>query len=409
MITVEDKKKCCGCSACLSVCTQNCITMAYDAEGFAYPCVDLDKCKKCRSCIKVCPYNNTKMLEVKESSLCLGVQVKDSTQRKECTSGGFVDLLIRELFEDGVKIFGCLYDKNMDVIHRLAVSNEDLDLFRGSKYVQSNLRRTFSEVKQSIKKGEACFFVGTGCQIRGLKNYIGDSDKLFTVDLLCLGVSSQSLFRGWLSFLEKKYEKKVVNVQFRNKKYGYSVPNVVVVFDDDTLLEQKYDSRVYSKLFFNYYNVRPSCYECKFREEPRCSDITVGDFYDIGQYSQQMDNDTGVTKIWIHSDKGKSIVSRLMPKLNYVQIGGLCSNCVGGKKIKYSCPSDRVNFFEDAKNMSFESLVCKWQPKSVLDDVLGVIRKFICVLPFSSSINKLLVKRRTNRFKKKVERANFRK
>lgn len=36
MIRIEDKKKCCGCTACYSVCPVDAIDMVEDNEGFLY-------------------------------------------------------------------------------------------------------------------------------------------------------------------------------------------------------------------------------------------------------------------------------------------------------------------------------------------------------------------------------------
>ena len=37
MINIEDKKQCCGCSACVQRCPKQCIVMKEDEEGFLYP------------------------------------------------------------------------------------------------------------------------------------------------------------------------------------------------------------------------------------------------------------------------------------------------------------------------------------------------------------------------------------
>lgn len=49
------KEKCCGCTACYSVCPVEAINMKYDKEGFAYPKIDKDKCIGCLKCMGVCP------------------------------------------------------------------------------------------------------------------------------------------------------------------------------------------------------------------------------------------------------------------------------------------------------------------------------------------------------------------
>lgn len=50
-----NKKKCCGCSACMAVCPRKAITMVEDIEGFLYPKIDEEKCVMCNRCIYVCP------------------------------------------------------------------------------------------------------------------------------------------------------------------------------------------------------------------------------------------------------------------------------------------------------------------------------------------------------------------
>ena len=55
MINIEDKKECCGCSACVQRCPKQCIVMKEDEEGFLYPVVDKEVCIDCGLCEQVCP------------------------------------------------------------------------------------------------------------------------------------------------------------------------------------------------------------------------------------------------------------------------------------------------------------------------------------------------------------------
>ena len=55
MIQILDKSQCCGCTACVSICPKQCITMREDEEGFLYPVVDSSHCIDCNLCKKVCP------------------------------------------------------------------------------------------------------------------------------------------------------------------------------------------------------------------------------------------------------------------------------------------------------------------------------------------------------------------
>ena len=54
-ILYEQKKDCCGCSACYACCPVKAIQMKSDNEGFQYTIIDEKKCIRCLQCIKVCP------------------------------------------------------------------------------------------------------------------------------------------------------------------------------------------------------------------------------------------------------------------------------------------------------------------------------------------------------------------
>lgn len=87
MIQITDKTKCCGCTACYSVCPKKCITMKPDFEGFLYPEIDIDFCINCGVCESVCPFHNLRGSEEKKS-LFAAVQYKDDSKRRTSTAGG---------------------------------------------------------------------------------------------------------------------------------------------------------------------------------------------------------------------------------------------------------------------------------------------------------------------------------
>lgn len=55
-----EKKECCGCGACESVCPSDAIIMKTDEEGFEYPHINKQKCIKCLKCERVCAFSNAK-------------------------------------------------------------------------------------------------------------------------------------------------------------------------------------------------------------------------------------------------------------------------------------------------------------------------------------------------------------
>src|SRR5665811_106139 len=48
------EQECYGCSACLNVCTEGCIAMVPDEEGFLRPVVNNEECTDCGLCLSVC-------------------------------------------------------------------------------------------------------------------------------------------------------------------------------------------------------------------------------------------------------------------------------------------------------------------------------------------------------------------
>ena len=55
-----DKRSCCGCAACYSVCPVDAIRMEPDEKGFPYPRIDAEKCIRCQKCIRICAFKKDK-------------------------------------------------------------------------------------------------------------------------------------------------------------------------------------------------------------------------------------------------------------------------------------------------------------------------------------------------------------
>lgn len=406
MIQITDKAKCCGCTACASACPKHCISMLCDEEGFLYPLVDSRNCVDCGICERVCPYNNLKKGQSEiQSSVYVGVQHKDENKRIQSTAGGAFTLLAEHIIDQGGVVYAACYE-NMVVCHKQVRNKNDLENFRGSKYVQSDLRDVFKEVKKAIEGNTTVLFVGTPCQIYGLKSYVGEKEKLYTIDLLCLGVSSPGLFAKWIDYLGTKYKDSVENVQFRNKHYGYSTPNVRVYFSGHKPMDQTYDTRVHANLFFRHYNVRPACYECEFRDKPRISDFTIGDFTDIMKVDKTLDDDKGTTKLWIHTEKGKILFNDVYSNARVCIVSEKTSNMVGGPKKQMEIPLRRQEFFDDAEKMDYLSFVMKWQPKTIKSELIGVLRPVINHLPFKTALFKQMRLIKARKYEKQVKKIN---
>lgn len=218
-----DKNKCCGCRACEQICPKKCIKMIEDDEGFMYPDIDKENCIKCGLCKKVCPMINNEKIKQKEKKKVYRLIANDKELVRKSSSGGAFSLLVEEILKknsnEKYKIYGCTLGEDFIARH-LGVDNiGKIAKFRKSKYVQSDLEKSYSNIKRELKDGNVVIFTGTPCQVAGLKNFIEkeNAQNLYTIDLICHGVPSPMVLRQYLKQLEKKNNSKLKEFNFRER------------------------------------------------------------------------------------------------------------------------------------------------------------------------------------------------
>ena len=203
MISIKDKKKCCGCSACVQRCPKQCINFREDNEGFRYPYIDTDKCINCGLCEKVCPIINQYNEKV-PTKVYAAINTNEKI-RMQSSSGGIFTYIATKVIEEKGVVFGARFDKNWEVKHDFTENIEGLSAFRGSKYMQSRIEDNYLKVEKFLKDGRKVLFSGTPCQIAGLKRYLKKNyENLLTIDIICHGVPSPKIWRLYLNEIYKK-------------------------------------------------------------------------------------------------------------------------------------------------------------------------------------------------------------
>ena len=175
MIEITDKTKCMGCHACYNRCPVQAIEMVEDEKGFKYPQVNKEKCINCGLCEKVCPILN--QVKVENKPVAYAVKNLEEEIRKQSSSGGMFTLLAESILNDVGVVFGAAFDENWKLKHTYVENIEGLQIFRGSKYLQSTIGDTYAKVKEFLDSGRKVMFTGTPCQIEGLKAYLGKHMK----------------------------------------------------------------------------------------------------------------------------------------------------------------------------------------------------------------------------------------
>lgn len=162
--------KCCGCSACVSICPYHAIKMEDDREGFRYPFVDMLKCSQCGLCQSVCPERRTDKQEYCNGEAYAAFNV-NKDERDESSSGGLFILLAKEIIRMSGVVYAAAFDSKLKVVHQRCVNEIELTRFVGSKYVQSNIEGCYKQIADDLKKQKNVLFVGTPCQVKSIDNY----------------------------------------------------------------------------------------------------------------------------------------------------------------------------------------------------------------------------------------------
>lgn len=344
MINIIDKHDCCGCEACMQACPKRCISLERDKEGFLYPIVNTNICVECGVCERVCPVINTG-----EQTFPLQVWAarnEDEEIRRQSSSGGIATKLAEKIIDEGGVVFGVIMTEQCEAIHTFTETKAGLEAFRGSKYIQSRVGESFKQAKEFLKAGRKVLFIGTPCQISGLKHFLRkDYSTLYTVDFICHGVPSPGVFKWYIQEEANKYVSarkgrknsvsfspihsipkgdiqlpeglKVVDIHFRDKREGWKKYSFVLQLAEASADGKKntvsFSSNVSENIFLKGFcsdlYLRPSCHKCPVRSYRSGSDLTIADFWGQEYMFPEFDNDTGTSCVIVKTTKGQTLFS----------------------------------------------------------------------------------------------------
>ena len=395
MIEILNKSQCCGCAACQQVCPKGCITMKPDEEGFLYPKVDKAACVDCHLCEKVCPILNVEPAVERPQEGYI-VQHRDEQVLRQSTSGGAFSAIASWVIEHGGVVFGAAYDADFVIHHTWVEQVEELRRFRNSKYAQSEIRNSFKEAKAFLDKGRMVLFSGTPCQLEGLLKFLRKKyENLLTVDVVCRACPSPLVFKKYLEMQKNKFGSTFSNVMFRDKHYGYAYSSMSIETDEGLQYHEGIDTDPYLRAFFSEISVRPSCVDCKFRKRYRETDFTIWDCFDIAEYSKELNNDKGATKVLAHTDKAKALMPKMKDIMTIVTANPKRMLKMEGANeidITLTVHPLRQKFFEDINNMPPQEAFEKYFPIRFRNKMEKHIRILTYKLGIYGLIKKLYVR-----------------
>lgn len=384
MIEVKDKKKCTGCGACVNACPRRVITLEEDIEGFIYPQVDVDRCIDCHVCEKICP-----MLKDR-ATICCGIegypqfyagQLLDKKDLSLVSSGGAFWAFSQTIIKKGGIVYGAVQENVDEVSHFRAEDMEGIKRIRRSKYLQSDTGYTMAQVRDDIRKGHVVLYSGTGCQIAGLKSFLGgDFENLITCDVVCHGVPSTKVWKTYRKEKEEREGKTMEDLVFRDKSFGWRNNHYKITYSDGSVEKSPSPTQMFHSGYLRGFFNRPSCGCCKWSHLPRVSDVTLADYWRYnGRFNTSGEN-SGVSLICVNSNRGLSLLDEASQYLDIEETSSQLAleSCRHLKEHPFENPQ-RESFFRFFNDRGY----------------YAAAEKFIVVTPFRRRILKMktIVKR----------------
>ena len=200
-------------------------------------------------------------------------------------------------------------------------------------------------------------FSGTGCQINGLKSFLGkEYDNLVCVDVVCHGVPSPKLWRAYVTYQESKHGK-LKQINFRAKeeswqKFGMKENQLYIPKGKDPFMN----------MFLDNFCLRPSCYECHAKYY-KLADISIADFWGIEHVAPEMNDGKGTSLVITRTEKGQKIFESIKEKLKLKEVS--YDDAVRENSAEYRSaqrPFQRETFFHDLDSQPFKVLIKKYAP-----------------------------------------------
>jgi coenzyme F420 hydrogenase subunit beta len=348
---------CTSCGTCAGVCSREAIKFHLNKFGVYVPLIDNKLCTQCGLCLRVCPghsFDYVKHCKRLHGELpdhaALGANLAayaghttDENILRLSQSGGFVSTLLLFCIEKGIVngavVTGYRKDSPLEPRTYIARNREEILAAVGSKYIPVPASRT---VRKILKEPGRFAFVGTPCQIQGMRKAETEIPKLadkigLYIGLHCLGVFTYHFYDQILHKVGLRREE-LSYFHHRDKAWrGWQGDLHIKDTQGKSYHIDARNSRRWPRPYFMNWR----CLQC-FDKGNEFSDVSCGDgripdglrFFEEKGY----DLKKGLSEFVIRTERGSQVVSQAIEEAKYIvhrtDADSIASSIgVAGKKI----------------------------------------------------------------------------
>lgn len=343
---------CTGCMACVNVCPNQAVSIK-DSIMALNAIIDETVCICCNRCRQVCP--ELTHVKLKEPLRWVQGWANEENIRSVSASGGFATAISKAFIANGGVVCSCVF-KNGQFIFETIENINEIEKFCGSKYVKSNPFAAYSQMKYFFKQGKKVLFIGLPCQSAGIINTFGQTygDCLYTIDLVCHGTPSVQVLDCYL-YQHNVTLDTLTQISFRCKKRIGLNFNSSFFLHDDT----------YTFAFLHALDYTENCYRCRYAQQRRAADITLGDSWGSVLPEGQNSN-WGISLALCQTEKGSNMLEQTDLAIYPVdqKLAVQNNDQLRGPSKPHKCRDAFIKGIQ--KNRNFDRMIVKYFPKETL-------------------------------------------
>lgn len=380
---VVNKLLCTSCGTCAGVCPEKSINMIVNKYGIYVPRINENTCTNCGICVKVCPGHEFDYVKYNKrihgkipDHVALGVYkncyagyTKDEEILKKSQSGGFVSTILIYCLEnnliDGAVVSRWKSDPPIEPETYIARNREEVLAAVGSKYNPVPASQIVGDI---LASEERLAFVGTSCQIQGLRlteniyPQLKEKIKLY-IGLHCLGVFTYHFHDQMLYKINLK-KRDLAYFRHRSKEWkGWPCDMRMIdkkgkVYDIDAN-----NSRLWPRPFFTSWRCQLCFDKANEFSDISCGDCRIPEMYDKVK-TDGHELKKGLSEWVIRTNRGSDIFNKIINDNKFViyetdENSIAKSIGVAGKKLGINTFTKIASFFGKGipkYNVNFPSL-----------------------------------------------------